>query len=61
MVVGSLALAAVSLDFRREVAIVAQQTAVVEAAIDLFNPSAGSGRRPWPDILADRRPGAMVI
>jgi len=37
VVVGSLALAALSLDFRREVAIVVQEPTAVETAIDLFN------------------------
>ena len=37
VVVGSLALAAISLDFRREVAIVVTEPAAVAAAIDLFN------------------------
>jgi phosphatidylserine/phosphatidylglycerophosphate/cardiolipin synthase-like enzyme len=37
VVVGSLALAALSLDFRREVAIVVDDLAAVGAAIDLFN------------------------
>ena len=37
VVVGSLALAALSLDFRREVAIVVTEPAAVAAAIDLFN------------------------
>jgi cardiolipin synthase A/B len=37
VVVGSLALAALSLDFRREVAIVVDEPAAVGAAIDLFN------------------------
>jgi phosphatidylserine/phosphatidylglycerophosphate/cardiolipin synthase-like enzyme len=37
VVVGSLALAALSLDFRREVAILVDEPAAVEGAIDLFN------------------------
>jgi hypothetical protein len=36
VVVGSLALAALSLDFRREVAIVVKESAAVAAAVELF-------------------------
>jgi cardiolipin synthase len=47
VVVGSLALAALSLDFRREVAIVVTDASAVEAAIELFRSvrdAAGAGR-----------------
>ena len=51
VVVGSLALAALSLDFRREVAIVVQEPTAVETAIDLFNSvrdAAASDGQPTP-------------
>jgi cardiolipin synthase A/B len=50
VVVGSLALAALSLDFRREVAIVVQEPTAVAGAIELFNSvreaAAGAGQPP---------------
>jgi len=51
VVVGSLALAALSLDFRREVAIVVQEPTAVETVIDLFNSvraAAASDGQPAP-------------
>jgi len=48
VVVGSLALAALSLDFRREVAIVVHEPAAIDAAIGLFNTVRDQAAAPRP-------------
>ena len=50
VVVGSLALAALSLDFRREVAIVVDEPSAVAEAVELFR-----GLAPRPPRVARRR------